>query len=632
MINGLIRRLKLYIIVFIVVINLFVVKALTIDIGGVKQGIDDITYAKDAPLANIIIDDKMITNSNNVQTSLLSSHKGFKIMTMNEIRDRTFTTDYNLNINSPSLVYDEGEEGARIITGNINSMNTFEGDIASFTYNDAALLPNGEKGNVRIVFSNISFPMQNNFGRHLDTQSFTAKSYGTYKEFYLYPNSRMAASLKQGNRYSDFWGYDLENDRGIYKKPGLYSVGYGYSIYSWNNIVRDVRKSASKDGNTQDYGFTTRNGLKMDIKIQVLDKNNNIVDGSFVLGIVDIDQDRENNENFRKLYNSNNEHFYSESIRINSGVDNDSDVYIPGDVTGESGNKNYKYTRVEKDNNGISFVGIKSEQDPGTTYSGFVTVIDNNSGVSLTFWGSGSSSAIMKSSLLRGNDFNKIVSSTGQGGSIKTTKKGNKTGDLTDGSDILADGKYDVANGKTVVYTMMAMPGYMIDSVKVDNSALTIPTGVGAYTSVGLIGPSERTGRLANLGNEEYTFMFPDNISNHEISVTWRTIAYKITYELNGGLNNIENPSSYTVEDEITIKSPAKEGYKFLGWEEGNKIPLGSTGDKHFTARWEKINTEINGIAPPITGDNIIDYFIVAIVSIIFLIILIKYSRVILKR
>lgn len=44
-------------------------------------------------------------------------------------------------------------------------------------------------------------------------------------------------------------------------------------------------------------------------------------------------------------------------------------------------------------------------------------------------------------------------------------------------------------------------------------------------------------------------------------------IVYTITYEMNGGVNNLENPNGYTIEDKkITLQPPTKEGYKFSRW------------------------------------------------------------------
>jgi len=48
----------------------------------------------------------------------------------------------------------------------------------------------------------------------------------------------------------------------------------------------------------------------------------------------------------------------------------------------------------------------------------------------------------------------------------------------------------------------------------------------------------------------------------------WKKVAYTITYVLNGGVNDSENPATYTLDDStgITLKNPTRVGYKFEGW------------------------------------------------------------------
>ena len=90
-----------------------------------------------------------------------------------------------------------------------------------------------------------------------------------------------------------------------------------------------------------------------------------------------------------------------------------------------------------------------------------------------------------------------------------------------------------------------------------------------------------------------YTFIMP--AANVTVSADYEVISYGITYHLNGGVNASENPDTYTVEDEVVLQTPTKEGASFLGWTyEGVTepvkeavIPAGSIGNKSFTAHWE---------------------------------------------
>ena len=77
---------------------------------------------------------------------------------------------------------------------------------------------------------------------------------------------------------------------------------------------------------------------------------------------------------------------------------------------------------------------------------------------------------------------------------------------------------------------------------------------------------------------------------------------YTITYELNGGINNANNPSSYTVESEkITFKSPSKTGYVFDGWYTNSSytdsiddIETGSTGNITLYAKYTPFSYKIS--------------------------------------
>ena len=120
------------------------------------------------------------------------------------------------------------------------------------------------------------------------------------------------------------------------------------------------------------------------------------------------------------------------------------------------------------------------------------------------------------------------------------------------------------------------------------------PTRQG-YTFIGWTGSNGTTPQLevkipfGSSGNKTYT-------ANWKVATPSPTIeTYTITYVLNGG-SVTNNPDRYTTEQQtFTLNNPTKSGYVFTGWTGSNgstpqlevKIPIGSTGDKTYTANWE---------------------------------------------
>ncbi|MBQ3589330.1 MAG: leucine-rich repeat protein [Clostridia bacterium] len=50
------------------------------------------------------------------------------------------------------------------------------------------------------------------------------------------------------------------------------------------------------------------------------------------------------------------------------------------------------------------------------------------------------------------------------------------------------------------------------------------------------------------------------------LEASWEITNYKISYKLNGGENNISNPSTFTMEQDVMFKAPTNDGLIFEGW------------------------------------------------------------------
>ena len=91
---------------------------------------------------------------------------------------------------------------------------------------------------------------------------------------------------------------------------------------------------------------------------------------------------------------------------------------------------------------------------------------------------------------------------------------------------------------------------------------------------------------------------------NITLYAVWKMATYNINYVLDGGINNLSNPKTYTIEtNTITLKKPTKEGYIFTGWHSSltstkniNQIKKGSTGTVTLYASWFKKTENITNM------------------------------------
>jgi uncharacterized repeat protein (TIGR02543 family) len=90
-------------------------------------------------------------------------------------------------------------------------------------------------------------------------------------------------------------------------------------------------------------------------------------------------------------------------------------------------------------------------------------------------------------------------------------------------------------------------------------------------------------------------------------TANWQVIEYTIITLLEGGNAGTSEVYFYTVEQTVTLPTPTRTGYTFLGWtgegittpQPNVTIPKGSTGDKTYIENWElteyTITMDLNG-------------------------------------
>lgn len=82
------------------------------------------------------------------------------------------------------------------------------------------------------------------------------------------------------------------------------------------------------------------------------------------------------------------------------------------------------------------------------------------------------------------------------------------------------------------------------------------------------------------------------------VYASWTAGAIQITYNLNGGTNNPENPNSYKIgQGKVTLLDPTRDEYRFLGWYSDYDLTKqvyfidGQTDNLTLYAKWEYVGT-----------------------------------------
>lgn len=279
--------------------------------------------------------------------------------------------------------------------------------------------------------------------------------------------------FRTGMKTSTFSGYPIMAESGVNPRGGIYSNASG----TWS-FIADMKVTVTVVGADSSYTYVfPGHGINTDMTGNT---------GSY--------------QKLVELFHAREQFAYAGS----------STLYIPDitfgpDVTATSGGGVLLQGAGRLDSNGNS--------TDNSYASGFA--LDGTSGMSVSFTTLGGTAGGMNEFIKLGDLTRTHTSSSGVGGTIKTTKgtgldEANAGGTLNDGSTVLSGGTaaapltYSVPNYKTVTYTMTPNAGYTIDTLTVDGATAT---------------PTERTDTN---GNKFWTYTFGQNTSNHIIHVTWK--------------------------------------------------------------------------------------------------------------
>lgn len=143
--------------------------------------------------------------------------------------------------------------------------------------------------------------------------------------------------------------------------------------------------------------------------------------------------------------------------------------------------------------------------------------------------------------------------------------------------------KVGLTKGKTVTLKATVTP---------DNAANQAVTWKSSNTKVATVDSNGKVKAL-KLGKATITATAADGSG---VSASCQiTCGYKITYKLNKGTNNADNPSVY-YKEKVTLKKPVRKGYTFQGWYTDKNFKkkitsISKSSQKNITvyAKWKKV-------------------------------------------
>lgn len=129
-------------------------------------------------------------------------------------------------------------------------------------------------------------------------------------------------------------------------------------------------------------------------------------------------------------------------------------------------------------------------------------------------------------------------------------------------------------NGSKEAYILDRTTFYGVQGSKYPLSssyATTVPNGFYFQS----ISTPWMTGSYGSWGNYQPNTQFTQGSSAASFEYNYYPTNYTITYNLNGGEQNSLNPTSYNVLYGVRLHAPIRDGYRFLGWDDGKTIIFG---------------------------------------------------------
>ena len=489
------------------------------------------SFAAGLPLGTIFIDQSKISDTGGV-TEVVS-------------KDTAIIAGLTLNSGQPNQMgYDGTKPGAiKMVPGKINELN---GDLFKVTFPDAAILPNGERADLVITYSNAKIV--------IDQRYLAAPPDEQYYHGAVY--------LARGNAFNR-GGTDATDFSTVSYKTAAENLVLNY-IQNNYGTAKTFKNTSSKVPSV---------GTSLDATYQIVNKDGTPAAGTFVYAISGINLDRDpdmggaigsgNNVNKPLWYsyedsfsgeNGKDYSFFSEAMEILGGQESEY-VYVRPNTNQEDNpdagitppKGQYFWPNVSKTDEGnIKFIsnGLNSPSLGGhdASYSaGFVTLADAAKGFKVTATGHGSQAQSMNSLVFNSKQiWYRYVSGSGKHGRIETTSEGNWGGKLNDGGTVLDGGEnphaegatgdekpntYVIAEGKTVTYTMTPDIGYKLKKLTVNGEEVEYDGDAVSKMKKGdTVTVTTAAGHAGVLKYEEdgtYTFKFVYAEHDEEIFVEW---------------------------------------------------------------------------------------------------------------